>query len=127
MTILRLPKPPRPGPRGPRPIYVCAPSYVAMVDSKKKFGLGFTGEGAKVAFYGGDPRSQTIDSRTFTLATAPGWLKFQIVSQLELLAGIGQPLSDVEEEARARLGNNPYAYGRGPRLPKRRSLDKLFG
>ncbi len=99
-----------------------------MATVRKKFGLGYSREEAKIAFYGGDPDSQTVESRVCTLTTAAGKLKFHIVSQLELFIGLGQPLSEVETETRDRLGSNPYLYSpKGPAAPKRKRLDKMFG
>jgi hypothetical protein len=127
MTVIRFPRRPAAGPSGPFPIYVCAPSFEEMKDTKKKFGLGWSRSEARVAFYGGDSESQQVETRVFTLATAPGTLKFHVVHQLEIFVGLGQPLSDVEEEVRRRLGSNPFAYSdRGPSAPKRKRLDRFF-
>jgi hypothetical protein len=117
MTVIQFPKTIE-RKRGPVPIFVCAPSYADMVHAKKKFGLGYSREEATARFYEGGG-SQEIETRVFTLATAPGWLRFHIVQQLQLHLLRGQPLSPVDEETRARLGDDPYAHGKGPRKPKR--------
>jgi hypothetical protein len=121
MSVIRLPKKPKPGPLGPQPIYVCAPTFEAMAWVRKKFGLGFSRQEAKVAFYGGDPDSQTVETRVVTLNTASGKLKHHTVNQLELFNALGQELSAVETEARERLGSNPYLYSaKGPSAPRRK-------
>lgn len=120
MTLIRFPKRPPGGASGPDPIYICAPAYEDMARVKKKFGLGYSREEAKVAFYGGDPQSQEIEAKVFTLSTAQGWLKHHIVSQLELFATMDHPLSQVEQETRDRLGNDPWRYSKkGPRRKKK--------
>jgi hypothetical protein len=129
MSVINFPKrpsdgadPPEAGPRGPKPIFVFAPLYEQLDTTPRKLCLGYTRELAKIRFYEGGLASH-IEPRVFSLATAPKWVKFQLVSQLLILRLMEQPLSPVDEDAFTRLGDDPHRYGKGPRLaklPKRR-------
>jgi hypothetical protein len=117
MTVIKFPKsfdakPVR------RTIFICTPSYDDVVDAKRKFGLGYSREEAEARFFEGGS-NLALETRTFTVATAPKWLKYQIVSQLLLFLAMDQPLSSIDEDALARLGTDSHKYGAGPR--KRRS------
>jgi hypothetical protein len=107
------------GERGPVPIFICLPSYEDMADARPTFGLGYSREEAQLTFYAGG-RNQEIQTRIFSLQTAPKWVKWWVVSQYGLFEVSGQPLSPVDEEVRKRLGVDPYRYGKGPRLPRPR-------
>ena len=127
MTILSFPKAPDRGPKGPRPIYVCVPKAEEMTLTRRKFGLGYTRPEAQVAFYGGDPNSQAVETRVFTLATLSGRWKHHIVHQFYVYAQIGQPLSAVDQDTSDRLGTDPYLHSRtGHRPPKRKPLGKVL-
>jgi hypothetical protein len=89
-----------------------------MLYAAKKIGLGYSRDQAYARFYEGGI-NQHIETRIFTLVTAPRWLKFQLVTQLEIFVQNGQPLSPVDEETRERLGLDPYKYGKRLRRPKR--------
>jgi hypothetical protein len=118
MTIIPFPKIARER-RGPVPIFVCAPLYVDMEAPERKFGLGYSREAASTRFYEGG-QSRDIETKIFSLATAPKWLKFHIVSQFLIFLAQGQPLSPVDQETRDRLGDDPYRYGEGPGKKKRK-------
>jgi hypothetical protein len=118
MTILRFPRTVASN-HGPRPIHVCAARFDDLPYAVKKFGFGYSRDEARTRFYEGGV-NQHIEAAFYTVAKAPNWLKFQLVSQFGLYVQRGQPLSPVEEEASERLGPDPYKYGKGPRRPKKR-------
>jgi hypothetical protein len=118
MAVLRFPTA-SDSKRGPRPIHVCAPSHEDRLYATRKIGLGYSRDEARTRFYEGG-LNQFIETRTFTLATAPKWLKLWLMTQLEMHVQNGQPLSPVDEEARERLGPDPYKYGKGLRREKKR-------
>jgi hypothetical protein len=108
-----------PGPRGPRPIYVCAPNREDMLDATRKVGLGYSKAEAQTRFYEGG-LNQEIETRTFTLKTAPKWLLFWLTNQFLMHDLNWQPLSPVDEDACARLGPDPYKYGTSLRGPEKK-------
>jgi hypothetical protein len=81
-------------------------------------GLGYSREEAAARFFeGGSNRG--IETRTFTVASAPRWLRYQIVSQLLLFVAMDQLLSEIDEAILAKLGRDPHKYGKAPRKRRR--------
>lgn len=122
MTVIKFPKSPFGVDPGPRKIYVCAPSHEDLLLATRKSGFGYSKKEAQTRFYEGG-LNQNIDTRVSNLKTAPDWLKFWLTNQFLMHIENGQPLSLVEEDARERLGPDPYEYGerlRKPKKPKRR-------
>jgi hypothetical protein len=119
MTVIRFPLTPGAGSRSPRPIYVRAPSHEDLPYATRKICLGYTRDEAEMRFCEGG-LNLDIEAKTFTLTTLPKWLKVQVMSQFDVFIGTGQPLSEVEEDARQRLGPDPYKYGQGLRKTKRK-------
>lgn len=118
MTVIPFPHTPGESKRVPRPIYVCAPSHEDLLHATRKSGFGYSKKEARTRFYEGG-LNHDIDTRISNLKTAPDWLRFWLTNQFLMHIENGQPLSPVEEEARARLGPDPYVYGERLRKPKK--------
>jgi hypothetical protein len=110
MVVIRFPKSPGAGDPGPRKIYVCAPGHEDLLQATRKLGFGYSKKEAQIRFYEGG-LNHGIETRVSNLKTAPDWLKFWLTNQFLMHIENGQPLSPVEEEARERLGPDPYEYG----------------
>jgi hypothetical protein len=118
VTVIQFPHTPGTIARGPQKIYVCAPSHEDLLYATRKLGFGYSKKEARTRFYEGG-LNHDIESRISNLKTAPDWLKFWLTNQFLMHFESGQPLSPVEEEARERLGPDPYEYGERLRKPKR--------
>lgn len=117
MSVIKFPKSPGAGEPGPRKIYVCAPSHEDLLQATRKIGFGYSKKEAQTRFYEGG-LNHGIETKVSNLKTAPDCLKFWLMNQFMMHDENGQPLSPVEEEARERLGPDPYEYGERLRKPK---------